>query len=139
MAEFDQSVATRQAIRDAANSYLLGQLAGPVKQVAARLGVTERSVYRYRASAKGASSQRRTPPVGKLASGFKMKLDATIAVADDPEYARERTGIQVLFSPNQAATLLSNALHKPDEAWQNFFDVYVMPAGTVEDAKIRFQ
>ncbi|HLV98527.1 MAG TPA: hypothetical protein VKT82_07585 [Ktedonobacterales bacterium] len=70
-------------------------------------------------------------------SGLRLRLDATIVVADDPEYSRDRTGIVVNFSPNQGVNLLLHAQEDADEAWQDFFDVYVMPAGTIDDARLR--
>ncbi len=75
----------------------------------------------------------------QFSAGLQLRLDAVIAVAADPKYSRRRTGIVVDFTPNQGADLLLHAQDDPDEAWQDFFDVYVMPAGTIEDARLRLE
>jgi hypothetical protein len=73
----------------------------------------------------------------QFSRGLQLRLDGIIAVADDPKYSRRRTGIVVNFSSSQGADLLLHAQDDPDEAWQDFFDVYVMPAGTIENARLR--
>jgi hypothetical protein len=75
----------------------------------------------------------------QFATGLQLRLEGVIAVADDPKYSRRRTGIVVNFSPSQGVDLLLHAQDDPDEAWQDFFDVYVMPAGTVENARLRLE
>lgn len=72
-------------------------------------------------------------------AGLQLRLDGIIAVADDPKYSRRRTGILVNFSASQGADLLLHAQEDPDEAWQDFFDVYVLPAGTIENARLRLE
>ena len=75
----------------------------------------------------------------QFSTGLQLRLEGIIAVADDPKYSRRRTGIVVNFSSSQGADLLLHAQDNPDEAWQDFFDVYVMPAGTIEDARLRLE
>jgi hypothetical protein len=69
--------------------------------------------------------------------GLELRLDAIITVGGDPKYSRRRTGIRVALDANEAANLLLHAQEDADEAWQDFFDVYVMPAGTIDDARLR--
>lgn len=71
---------------------------------------------------------------------FTMTLDATVSVGGDPSpsYTRRRTGITVAFSPEEAQDLLTKALTDPDEAWQVWMDVYVLPGSVIEQPRIRF-
>lgn len=71
--------------------------------------------------------------------GVRMTLNATITVGGNPQYRRQRTGITVDFAAEEAAALLLHAQEDPDEAWQDFFDAYVMPAGTVDNPQIRLE
>ncbi len=73
----------------------------------------------------------------QFVGGIQLHLDAIIAVGGDPKYSRRRTGIVVDFNADESASLLLHAQEDPDEAWQDFFDGYVMPAGTIENAKLR--
>lgn len=75
----------------------------------------------------------------QFSRGLQLRLDAIIAVADDPKYSRRRTGIVVNFTSSQSADLLLHAQEDADEAWQDFFDVYVMPAGTIENPRLRLE
>ena len=144
MAQFEQSSATRQAMTEAAQSYLFQYIQDrPAKALAATIGVTPRTVQRWKAFLSGSSAQSRAPNLAKVAAAttsIEVRLDAVIAVGDDPKYRRRRTGIQVQFSADEASALLAHALSddedEQDEAWQDFFDAYVMPAGTVEQARI---
>ena len=71
--------------------------------------------------------------------GVRMRLNATLVIGGDPSYSRRRTGIIVDFNAEETADLLVQAQEDPDEAWQTFFDVYICPAGWVEQPVIQFQ
>lgn len=43
------------------------------------------------------------------------------------------------YTPGEATMFLEHALSDPDEAWQDFFDGYIISVGTAENVKdIRF-
>ncbi len=71
--------------------------------------------------------------------GLRLRLDAVLTIGGNPKYRRPRTGITVDFSADEAAALLLQAQEDPDEAWQTFFDVYVCPAGLVEQPLLRVE
>ena len=71
--------------------------------------------------------------------GVRMRLDATLVIGGNPKYSRRRRGIIVDFSADETADLLIEAQEEPDEAWQTFFDVYLCPAGWVEQPVIQLQ
>ena len=72
-------------------------------------------------------------------NGLRMRLNATLVIGGDPAYSRRRTGIIVDFTADETAELLLQAQEDPDEAWQTFFDVYVCPAGWVEQPVIQLE
>lgn len=72
-------------------------------------------------------------------NGVRMRLNATLVIGGDPSYSRRRTGIIVDFNADETADLLVQAQEDPDEAWQTFFDVYVCPAGWVEQPVIQLE
>lgn len=72
-------------------------------------------------------------------NGVRMRLDATLVIGGNPKYSRRRRGIIVDFSANEIADFLIEAQEEPDEAWQTFFDVYLCPAGWVEQPVIQLQ
>ena len=159
MAEFAQSAASRAAIHDAARSFVSGRatiseqrqhiLTAPVKTLAKQAGVSERQVYRWRSMLLEKGSQKRRvgkKSLEKLAKAdpgkVRLNLDATLVIGGDPAYSRRRSGIVVDLSADEASELLGHALgdeEDQDEAWQDFFDDYVCPAGWVEQPRIRFQ
>ncbi len=75
----------------------------------------------------------------QFARGIQLHLDAIITVGGNPKYSRRRTGIIVDFNADESVSLLLHAQEDPDEAWQDFFDMYVMPAGTVENPRLRLE
>lgn len=141
MADFPQSAASRQSIQDAAQGYLNGRiLEGKAADRAKEFGVTPRTVERWRASLTGSGSQQRNPlhRLSKI-GGFKMTVKADYAAGGDPAYLRRQKQMSsIRFTANEARTLLNQAQADPDEAWQTFFDVYILPSGTIEHAHISF-
>lgn len=136
MADFNQSAASRQAIHDAARDFLDARiLSGKSAERAKEFGVSQRTIERWRSSLEGKGSQKRSP-LHRLSTFGKqkiqMKLDATLVVGGNPKYARFRRGIVVHVDRQ----LLNHALgdeESQDEAWQDFFDDYLMPEGEVEN------
>ena len=147
MAEFPQSAASRAAMHDAAQSYLNSQLlSGPAKAMAQQLGVSERQVYRYRSFITGKGSQARNPrnalqKLAKQSKPLKVKMKADYAAGGDSGYLRDGKDMPAGGSgvPVDGAAFLESALNNPDEAYQQFFDEYVLPSGTVENVQISFQ
>lgn len=178
VAEFEQSEATRKALRDHARAYLAGQIAPSnaielAKSVLSRGDMARavqasnptpikyssalRRVERWWTSAgeKRAPSKASREQVARVlkeneeairrvageAPALKFHLDATISINGDPgkSYTRRHTGIVVAFSSEEAQRLLTQALEDPDEAWQTWMDVYVLPASLIEQPRIRFE
>lgn len=139
MADFQQSAATREALRRAVHAYLEQSILNSASKVlAAQLGVTVRTINRWKAFIRGTPAQKRAPNLPRVAASLgpvEMYLDAIITVGGDPKYRRARRGIRVEVDKR----LFQDALSDPDEAWQDFFDSYVMPSGEIEAPVIRFE
>lgn len=134
MADFQQSAASRQAMSDAARAALYNRITtGPAKALAGALGVTPRTVERWRAFINKSGAQQRNPEkalpkVAGLAGSVTLAFSGAVDVGGNPKYSRQLdTQVEV------PAETLSQALARPDDAWEAFFDAYVFPGGTVED------
>ena len=141
MAQFDQSDVTRQAITQAAQEYLAANiLTGKVRDIAARYGVSEREVYRWRAFLLGKGSQQRSPLRSKKVKPQKIHFKGDIIIGGDPRYRVHRNprgGVDL--SSHFSDAILSDAISDPDEAWQAFFDEYGGGLeGWIEDVDVSF-
>ncbi len=143
MAEFEQSAETRAAIHDAARAFLrspgvIARMAGTSDKKSRAYKSAQRRVQRW--TARAGQEQRRPSKMALAAlGGFQLHLEARIAVGGDSQYERLRQ-IDLSLEAAEAAALLSHAISEneedQDDAWQDFFDVYVMPSGTVEGPQI---
>lgn len=143
MAEFDQSPATRQAMHQAAEKYLQGHiLSGTAKARAAELGVTPRTVERWRASISGSAAQKRKPNLLRIAAkapSLKVYVTGDFMIGGDPEYKRLNKKMEAEFGHGESESLLYLALTDPDEAYQLFFEQYIIPPGDFDNVpSIRF-
>ena len=143
MAEFAQSAASRAALHDAARQHLNQQiLSSPAKALAAQIGVSERTVQRWKAFLTGSGSQARNPAkslpkVAKAAKPVQVTLKADFDYGGDPAYHRDQKPMHTM-GDGLGADFFAQALNNPDEAWEMFLDNYGV-VGTVENVRdIRF-
>ena len=142
MAEFEQSQATRQAMRDAAKQYLrrasvISALAGTSDKKSRAYKSAQRRVERWTAEP---GKQQRKPSLAALATvadALEVDVVADYAVADDLTYSRRNKHMKTHLPSEKSAEFLNEALNNPDEAWQTFLDWYVIPAGTAERATVK--
>lgn len=157
MAEFAQSKAARAAIKEATREHLQQRIASTSSgELARELAGTsdrkskaylsaQRNVNRWKAAIAGSASERRKPKDASLKKmaqhvpGFKLSIKADFAVGDDPKYLRKGKDMAgVRFNDEAAQDFLEHALDDPDEAYQDFFDQYVIPSGTIENPRFSF-
>ena len=149
MAEFPQPPASRAALHEAAVKYLRSS-----SVVSALAGTSDKKSKAYRNAARRVQlltapegrKQRRKATPGKLDGVGKPKtihFAGHIVVGGDPKYGvfREPRG-GVALTDQEASRMLSHALgdeEDQDEAWQDFFDAYIMPAGFIENPIVSFK
>lgn len=145
MPEFEQSAASRQALHDAAVSHLRSP-----RVVSVLAGTSDKKSKAYKnaqrrvqlATAPATAKQRRPlgPKLLAQVAGNKtlrVSIKADFAAGDDPAYLREGKDMPSGGPgvPVDAAAFLALALSDPDEAYQMFFEEYVLPPGTVENVQ----
>ena len=135
MAEFPQSAASRQALHDAAQSYLNHRiLSGKTSDRAKEFNVTQKTIQRWRASLSGSGAQKRNP-LSKSSTFSKrgkvtVKVKATYAVGGDAAYERLRE-----LESDVPSSFFGQALADPDVAWETFLDSNVYPGGTIDNVQ----
>lgn len=144
MAEFEQSDDANDDLQEAARAYLrqgfiIAALAGTSDKKSTAYKSARRNVERWTTTT---ASQRRKPSPASLqkvstSKGLNIVVVADFSVGDDPAYLRKNKTMQPsTLGQQEAAEFLAHALADPNEAWQDFFEAYVIPAGTVENAQI---
>lgn len=117
-----------------------GILERPSKDVAEETGVTVRTVNRWKASLTGSGSQARNPfkqsgaKLAAAAGPVSLHVSMTLSIGGDDEYSVERS-----TDVDMDEDFLALALEDPDAAWDEFFDVYGINPGIIEEAEVYFE
>lgn len=142
MAEFEQSAASRQAMRDAAKQYLrrasvISALAGTSDKKSRAYKSAQRRVERWTAAPGQQQRKASAAALATVAGALEVDIVADYAVADDSKYSRRNKHMTKVLPSQVSSDFLAQALNNPDEAWQTFLDWYVIPAGTAERATVK--
>lgn len=147
MAAFDQSAASRSALSEAAAKHLRSS-----SVISALAGTSDKKSKAYRNAARrmqlltapeGRKQRRKATPgkLSKVGKPTQMHFAGHIIVGGDPEYDVKRDAT-ISLTADEASRMLSHALgdeEDQDEAWQDFFDAYIMPEGFIENPQVSFK